>query len=92
MLFYQYNACLDCRNRHERECWVNFPAAVNLAEILTIPERVAILEDNLKPITSVPEWDKRQWNYVQQLKAQTLHLNKQVNILLKKRDDEKLSF
>jgi len=41
----RYNACLDCGNRHENECWFSFPISVKLSDILTLEERVAILED-----------------------------------------------
>ncbi len=41
----RYNACLDCRNRHQNECWANFPIVEKLVDILTTEERLAILED-----------------------------------------------
>jgi hypothetical protein len=41
----RYNACLDCGSQHGNECWFNFPTAQKLADILTLEERVAILED-----------------------------------------------
>lgn len=54
-----YNACLDCRNRHDNECWADMggvvfangerrsgmPVSEKLANILTIEERIALLED-----------------------------------------------
>ncbi len=40
-----YNDCLDCRHRHENECWANLPISQKLSDILTLEERIAILED-----------------------------------------------
>lgn len=41
----EYNACLSCRYRDKNKCNLNMPVTVKLADILTIEERVAILED-----------------------------------------------
>lgn len=41
----EYNTCLDCRYRHENECWANLPIPKKLSPILTAEERIAILED-----------------------------------------------
>ena len=41
----QYNYCLVCGSRHDNECWANIPVSLKLADILTIEERISILED-----------------------------------------------
>ena len=41
----QYNACLSCRYRDGDKCNLNMPITVNLADILTLDERLSILED-----------------------------------------------
>ncbi len=43
--FSLYNDCLSCRYLHENECWAKLPVARKLTDILTIEERIAILED-----------------------------------------------
>lgn len=44
-----YDACLACCNRNGKECWAFMPYCppMKLSGILTIEERIAILEDRL---------------------------------------------
>ena len=51
------DACNDCRNRIDDKCWVYTLAPVQISDILTDTERVAILEAKDKTplnITTVP--------------------------------------
>ncbi len=43
----KYNACQGCTLRYGDECWCNSLAPQKLSGILTIDERVAIIEDRL---------------------------------------------
>ena len=41
----EYNACLSCGRRHGNECWAIPQVSQKLADILTVEERISILED-----------------------------------------------
>ncbi len=40
-----YNDCLDCHKLHDNECWAIPHEKRHLGSILTLEERIAILED-----------------------------------------------
>ncbi len=82
-----YNACTNCRNRDGIDCIASYAVPIKLSSILTIGERLAILED--RDIKTQPEWTGKQWDYVQQLKAQVLFLTNKVNELLARKKKDK---
>ena len=66
--FPEYNACLGCRYQHESDCWANLPVAVKLSEILTMEERVSILEDRKEaPAVNVVTITKQDYQQLQRL-------------------------
>ncbi len=77
-----YDACSGCRQLHNKECWANPLVPLKLSGILTLEERVAILEDRPEPPMTQSEWTGNQWDYVQQLKGQVVFLTNKVNELL----------
>lgn len=86
----EYNACLSCRHRQGNECWANYPAVIRLSDILTIGERVSIIEDRKE--ASEPAWDTSQWDYVLQLKGQVVFLTNKVNELLTRKPKRKSKY
>ena len=48
--FSGYNACLDCRYKHEDECWYHIKDPRKLSDILTTKERLAILEYKIETL------------------------------------------
>lgn len=66
-LFVEYNACLDCRFRHDYECWQGRP--IKLKDVLTVDERVSILEDIRNKAPEL-EWNGKQWDIVQQIQSE----------------------
>ena len=71
--FSKYNACLDCRYRHDNECWYHVRDSRKLADILTINERVAILEDRKEtPEVNIVTMTKQDYQQLQRLLL-TLH-------------------
>jgi hypothetical protein len=64
----EYNACLGCRNRHDNDCWANLPITQKLSDILTIEERVGILEDRKEiPAVNVVTITKQDYQQLQRL-------------------------
>ena len=72
-----YNACLDCRYKHDDECWYYIKSPQKLSDILTTNERLAILEDKkeIQPVFRPRPVDKE----IDQLKAQILYLQNKLN-------------
>ena len=63
-----YNACLDCHFRNDNECWANLPISQKLADILTITERVSILEDRKEtPAVNIVTITKQDYQQLQRL-------------------------
>jgi len=75
--FLKYNDCLDCRHRHENKCWFNVPIVQKLSDILTIEERIAILEDR-KEVPPVDIVTISRQDY-QQLQRLLLLLEEKIN-------------
>jgi len=72
-----YNYCLHCGSRHGNECWVNLPVSQKLADILTIEERIAILEDRKEvPEVNIVTITK---DDLQQLQRLLLHLQEKLD-------------
>lgn len=66
--FARYNACLGCGKRHENECWADLPIARSLSDILTIEERVAILEDRKEvPPVNIVTMSRKDYQQLQRL-------------------------
>ena len=64
----KYNACLDCNKRHDNECWAIPQASVKLADILTIEERIAILEDRREsPEVNIVTISRQDYQQLQRL-------------------------
>jgi len=42
----EYGACQWCRFKHDDECWHDNQSPVKLRDILTLEERICLLEDN----------------------------------------------
>ena len=64
----EYNACLGCRHQHESDCWANLPVVLKLSEILTMEERVSILEDREEtPAVNVVTITKKDYQQLQRL-------------------------
>ena len=85
--FSGYDACLDCRYQHDNECWYYIKASRKLSDILTIKERLDVLEDRkeIQPVFNPRPVDRE----IDQLKAGFLHLQNKINKHLdksKKRD------
>lgn len=82
-----YNACSDCRYRHDDECWYHIKAARKLSDILTTNERLAILEDKkeIQPVFKPRPVDKE----IDQLKGMVLYLQNKVNNLTDKKRKSK---
>ncbi len=87
-----YSDCLSCRHRHKNECWYLAMYPRKLRGILTVEERLAILEDNASPPVTQSEWTGNQWDYVQQLKGQVVFLTKKVNELLARKPKRKSKY
>lgn len=81
----KYNDCLDCRYRHENECWANIPIPQKLSSVLTMEERVAILEDRKEPpdvnIVTISKQDYQQLQRLLLSLQEKLdsHINKNVS-------------
>ena len=84
--FSSYNACLDCGHRHGNECWYYNKCSVNLSDILTISERISILEDTA--IKEEPPWTGKQWDEVLQLKAMVQHLQNKIVVKAKEKREK----
>ena len=73
----EYNACLNCRYQHMNECWFNLPITIKLSDILTLSERIAILEDRKEPpevnIVTISKQD------YQQLQRLILSIQEKIN-------------
>ena len=88
-------ACLGCRNKHGKECWNDPLTPQQLSAILTVEEKVAMLEDKLEPSIEKPpetEWSVTQWDYVRQLKGQVVFLTNKVNELLARKPKRKSKY
>ncbi len=64
----EYNACVGCKHRHENECWYQVTIPRKLADILTINERIAILEDKQSnPEVNIVTLTKQDYQQLQRL-------------------------
>ncbi len=80
--FSKYNACLDCRNRHDNQCWYNIKSSRNLSDILTIEERINMLEDKQEvPEINIVTITKHDY---QQLQRLLLSLQEKLNSHIEK--------
>ncbi len=72
-----YNACLDCRYKYGNECWYYTKSPHKLSDILTVEERLAMIEDKkeIQPIFKPRPVD----NEIDRLKSQVLNLQNKVN-------------
>lgn len=94
--FLEYNACLGCSKRHKAkltsgdECWARMPISEKLANILTLEERIAILE-NRKEVPPVDIVTITYQDY-QQLQRLILSLEEKINSHIDKTKSKKKSY
>ncbi len=94
LILLPYNACRVCRQRHDKECWANPLVPMKLSDLLTVDERIAIIEDKMESFNKQPdtEWSIKQWDYVTQLKGQVVFLTNKVDELLARKPKKKSRF
>jgi len=83
--FSAYNDCLTCYSRRKNQCFSSLLYPRDLSDLLTTNERISMLEDREALRPEEPKWTASQWDYVQQLKGQMLHLEKKVDSLYEKK-------
>ncbi len=87
--FKGYNACLSCGSRHDNECWVIPQGSQKLSDILTLEERVSILEDRKEsPEVNVVTISKQDYQRLQKL---LLLIEERINTHIEKTTGKKRS-
>ncbi len=79
-------SCEGCRY-HDYETCVQTGEPVSIFDLMTHQELIDYIKDKVQPM---PEWSRRQWGELQQVKAGYLHLeHKLTELQAKKKETEK---
>jgi len=88
--YLEYNACLECGCKHGKECWRFTPTPIveKLSDILTLDERVSLLEDKDGPrivehIHRTSDMSKQEFDLLLQTAGLVKYLNKELEKHLK---------